>query len=309
MDANEKDEAAGGIGRVPVLASLVTLINAICGFASIHFVARGINTPDELLLHKPQLTFFAAAGYLLFLAMIADALDGQVARLSRTTSNFGEQLDSLADMISFGVAPAILMLGVVESSLREVVGVANPAFATTTGKLLWLLAAAYVCCAALRLARFNVETQADISYHVNFRGLPSPAAAGVVAALVVLCVDWLPELHREMPRAGVIVGIKVILYLLPFVTLGVALLMVSRIPYSHLVNRYVRGRRPFGHVVRLVLVLLVLYWNPQLAVTIGFTTYAASGFLIWGWRKYVKKSHHAEAVGAELVEEGEHPVD
>ena len=97
--------------QIAVLPSLVTLLNAICGFAAIHFAARGMNEPNRLWLHKPELTFFAAAAWMIFLAMIADALDGRLARMSRSTSSFGGQLDSLSDMVSFGLAPAFLMPG------------------------------------------------------------------------------------------------------------------------------------------------------------------------------------------------------
>ena len=110
------------------------------------------------------------AGWLIFLAMIFDALDGHVARLAKTTSDFGAQLDSLCDVVTFGVAPAFLLVKMC------------PGFTFNHSQMVWIIAAAYACCAALRLARFNVETD-DEDDHMNFSGLPSPAAASVVGEL------------------------------------------------------------------------------------------------------------------------------
>ncbi|MBN1437335.1 MAG: phosphatidylcholine/phosphatidylserine synthase [Sedimentisphaerales bacterium] len=271
--------------RVAVLPALATLMNAVCGFAAIHFAARGMNDPKALWLAKPSLTYFAAAAYMIFLAMIADALDGQVARLSGSTTGFGAQLDSMADMVSFGVAPAFLMLRVVESSLHDILGPVGPAFGGAGGKLLWLIAVAYVCCAAMRLARFNIESNADISSHMGFSGLPSPAAAGLIASLVLLCRDLLPELQEDVPREWVVATSEAIVYLLPVATAATALLMVSRIPYPHAINHLIRGKRPFHYVARLVLIALFLVWKPQLTLAIGFLWFACSGVVGWLWRR------------------------
>lgn len=282
MSANrEHRHSRRRLRAVAVAPSLVTLLNAVCGFAAIHFAAMGMNDPEALWMQKPQLTYFAAAGYMIFLAMIADVIDGQLARRSGSTSRFGEVLDSLADMVSFGVAPAFIMLRVVESSLQDVIGQAAPAFGPMGGKLLWLIAAAYVCCAALRLAKFTVETQPESSAHMGFSGLPSPAAAGVIAALVLVVSDLLVELKEDVPRVWVEGATTVIIYALPLVTLGVALLMVSQVPYPHAVNRYIRGKRSFGHVVRVVLLVLVLFWKPQLTSAIAFVAFAISPGLRW----------------------------
>jgi len=279
--------------RIAVLPSLLTLVNVVCGFAAIHFTARGMNEPDRLWLEKPELTFFAAAAYMIFLAMIADALDGRLARMSRSTSSFGGQLDSLSDMVSFGIAPAFLMLRVMESSGM---GPASPAFATISGRLLWLLAATYICCTALRLARFNVENRPEESAHIDFSGLPSPAAAGLIAALVLLYGDILPQLDQGSAPILARSGSRVIVYLLPFATLATALLMVSRIAYRHVVNQYLRGRRSFRHIVRVVLLVLLLIWQPQLTLAAAFVVFVASGPFRRFWQKRHKfyPATHAE---------------
>ena len=277
------------VDRVAVVPSLVTLLNAVCGFAAIHFAAAGMNDPEKLWMPKLPLTYFAAAGYMIFLAMIADALDGQLARRTGSTSKFGEQLDSMADVISFGVAPAFLMVRVVEASLPGVIREVSPAFESMLWKLLWLIGAAYVCCAALRLARFNVETQPEVAAHMGFKGLPSPAAAGVVASLVLVATDLLQELKQDMPRTWVEGVTKAIVYALPVVTLAAALLMVSRVPYPHALNRYIRGRRSFAHVVRTVLLVLVLVWKPQLTCAVVFVGFAISPGLRWVRHSLLKK--------------------
>ena len=287
MSARRRNRS-GRLQGVAVAPSLVTLLNAVCGFAAIHFAAAGMNDPEAMMPRLP-LSYFAAAGYMIFLAMIADALDGQLARRTGSTSKFGEQLDSMADMISFGVAPAFLMIRVVAAHVPDVVGPVAPVFASTGAKLLWLIGAAYVCCAAMRLARFNVETQPEVESHMGFKGLPSPVAAGVVASLVLVATDLLQELKQDMPRTWVEGVTKAIVYALPVVTLAVALLMVSRVPYSHAINRYIRGRRSFGHVVRMVLLVLVLVWKPQLTCAIVFVGFAMSPGLQWVRRHVVRK--------------------
>ena len=291
----EKVRRPKRLRKVAVLPSLVTLLNAVCGFAAIHFTARGMNEPERLWLEKPELTFFAAAGWMIFLAMICDGLDGFVARMSRGSSSFGGQLDSLADMVSFGVAPAFLMLRVVENYFKEVIGTVSPVFGSMPGKLLWLVAAMYICCTALRLARFNVEHETHDKGHLGFSGLPSPAAAGVVASLVLLYSDYLAEVKSEAMEVVPIVS-RIIIYLLPWITIGVALLMVSRVPYRHVINQYVRGRRSFGHMVWVVGLVLFLFWKPQLTAVIVFVAFAATGAVRWLWLTHLRKYFsHSEA--------------
>ena len=214
----------------------------------------------------------------------------------------GRQLDSLSDMVSFGVAPAFLMLRVVENALSESIGPVSPAFGSIPGRLLWLMAAAYICCAALRLARFNVENQPEESAHMGFSGLPSPAAAGVVLSIVLLYSDLVPELQQGPASFIATYGSKIIIYCLPFVTVGVALLMVSRVPYPHVVNHFIRGRRPFRHVVLVALVALFLIWKPQLTMAIGFCAFGASGPIRWLWQRHLKGKLSGVSGSAENTE-------
>jgi len=263
-------------------------MNALCGFAAIHFAARGMNEPHRLFLEKPELTFFAIAAWMIFLAMVADAFDGFVARRSGSTSDFGGQLDSLSDMVSFGVAPAFLMLRVVESGLNETIGQVSPLFGSLPGRILWLIAAIYVCCTALRLAKFNVENEMDEMSHMRFSGLPSPAAAGLVAALVLLYSDIGPEFREDVP-AVISIGSKILIYSLPVLTLTVALLMVSNIPFAHVVNRFLKGRKSFGQVVLLVIVSLLIISKAQLTLAPIIMVYILWSVVVWLKRKFPKK--------------------
>jgi CDP-diacylglycerol--serine O-phosphatidyltransferase len=150
-------------------------------------------------------------------------------------------------------------------------------------RFFWLVAAAYVCCAAIRLARFNVENEEDESAHMNFIGLPTPAAAGVVVSLVIFHQEILPELAEVNPAlSGLLDG--VIIYTMPFLGLGIALLMVSRIRYAHILNQYMKGKKPFWYLLWSLLVVGLVIWVRQLALVAGFCGFAASGFVTWLYR-------------------------
>lgn len=283
---------------ITILPSLITLVNGACGFAAIAFASRGAMAGAEgYILKTPPLTYFAVAGYMIFVAMIADVLDGRLARMSQSTSSFGGQLDSLCDIISFGIAPAFLMLKVLEYKLGNVVE-PSLGFSGLLGRFLWLTAAVYVGCAAIRLARFNVENEEDESAHMSFLGLPTPAAAGVIASLIVFYMDLLPGLAEKSSWPYLVIE-KSIIYSLPFIAIGTSVLMISRIRYPHLVNQYLKGRKPFAHLLRALLFLVLIIWNLQAALVLIFCGFAAGGFLKWFYYKVVMKTRSHEAVGSQ----------
>ncbi|MHC4556261.1 MAG: CDP-diacylglycerol--serine O-phosphatidyltransferase [Planctomycetota bacterium] len=257
---------------ITILPSLITILNGICGFTAIIFAGKGSNFSDGHFSGDPQTplfafgptSYFAMAGYMILLAMIADMLDGRLARRVKSTSSFGGQLDSLCDVISFGVAPAFLMIKILENQL-ESIGLADESFLQ---RFIWLTAAAYISCAAIRLARFNVENEEDESAHMSFIGLPTPAAAGVIVSLVIFHQETLPTLN-------------VIIYALPFLALGIAVLMVSRIRYPHILNQYLKGKKPFAHLIRVLLLLVFVVWSIQAALVLIFCGFAASSFVKW----------------------------
>jgi len=201
-----------------------------------------------------------------FIAAILDGLDGRVARLTNTQSEFGMQYDSLADLISFGLAPALVMYHWALSTTR-LDGV-------IPGKLGWIAAFLYAACAALRLARFNSQVgQVDKRW---FIGLASPAAAGLVASFVWTCHDL--GFSGEELR-----------YVAMTVTVAAALLMVSRLRYFSFKGSGSRSDRvPFlGIIVVLAVVIAIAVDPPIVLLAIG-TLYALSGPAYWIWRRLRK---------------------
>jgi CDP-diacylglycerol---serine O-phosphatidyltransferase len=273
---NEPNDLADKLSRrqarrrrmVAIIPSLLTLGNAVCGFGCITYAAKvgpETATPNDL--------YFAAL--LIFAAMVFDALDGPVARFARQTSAFGAQLDSLSDAISFGVAPAFLMLKFSPVLFHP--------------RLLWVIAVLYMLCAVMRLARFNV-TQDNEPAHEYFRGLPSPAAAGMVASLVVIAPGLerltTPEMKESAQRMGEFL-IAATSTALPVVTLIVACLMVSRIRYPHVFNQFFRGRHTYQHFVKLIFALVVVFLIHELAIPVVLFYFVISSPLRAVWTRFV----------------------
>jgi CDP-diacylglycerol--serine O-phosphatidyltransferase len=155
-------------------------------------------------------------------------------------------------------------------------------------RFVWLAAAVYISCAAIRLARFNVENEEDESAHMSFVGLPIPAAAGVVISLVVFHQDTLLELSNRNTGAYVVCE-NAIIYALPFLLLGLAVLMVSRIRYAHILNQYIKGKKPFAHLIWLLLGIGLAVWSIQIALVLIFCSFAASGFAKWLYYRIIRR--------------------
>lgn len=197
---------------------------------------------------------FVSAAVAIFVAMILDGLDGRVARLTNTSSAFGEQYDSLSDMVSFGLAPALVMFSWALSSL---------------GKIGWAAAFIYSACAALRLARFN--TQIGVVDKRFFVGLASPPAAAMLASMVWLGHSHEPDIFLAAAAA--------------LITVLAGLLMASNIRYSSFKDLDFRGRVPFVVMLLVVLVFVVVSINPPLVLLAMSLTYGLSGPLLWAWRR------------------------
>ena len=214
-----------------LLPSLLTTGNLFCGFLALVLVTD---------------SRFTEAAVAIFVAMVLDALDGKVARLTKTTSQFGVEFDSLADVVSFGVAPAFMLYALVLQSL---------------GRAAWLGAFLFAICGALRLARFNVYS--GVTDRRYFVGLPIPAAAGIVAAVVLLLGG------DEIPRwvgAAVAAG-----------TYVVAILMVTTFRYYSFKEIDFARRRPAGVLVLVVLGVLIVATHPQWFLFLLFSAYVLSG--------------------------------
>ncbi len=270
------------IRSVYFLPSMATLGNAVCGFGAMYVasLSNSSQIPDpwtQSLASKP----FVVAAYLIFLAMIFDGLDGRLARFTRHTTDFGGQLDSLADMVSFGAAPAFLALHLFRDSITGL-----PVLLT---RLIWAAAAMYMSCAALRLARFNVSNEHGEQHHFSFLGLPSPGAAGTVAALVLMQQQLL---QHKLPFTDALA--RTCAWILPAVVLFTGLLMISNLRYPHLVNRYLRGKRSFGRLLAVLAIgLLITFWH-QYTVAIGTLLYSLWGPVSWTWLHFRPKPPQPE---------------
>jgi CDP-diacylglycerol--serine O-phosphatidyltransferase len=194
---------------------------------------------------------FESAPIAILFALVFDGLDGRIARLTNTSSKFGAEYDSLSDMVSFGVAPALVMFSWALGDL---------------GKFGWSAAFIYVACAALRLARFN--TQIDTADKNYFTGLASPAAACVIVSTVWVCNDlgWVGE---NLPYE--------VSLLMAILTAGVGFLMIANFPYYSFKGIDFRGRVPFVVMIAVVLVFGLVTVDPPRILMLAFLAYAASG--------------------------------
>ena len=223
-----------------VLPNLFTLAALFGGF---YAIVMAMNGRFDL----------AAAG--VFVAMVLDSLDGRVARMTNTQSAFGEQMDSLSDMVSFGAAPALIAY---EWALRPL------------GRWGWIAAFVYCACAALRLARFNVNTAVvDKRY---FQGLPSPAAAALMAGFIWLMTDT--EVNRHSVAWPTFV-----------LSLFAGLTMVTNVPFYSFKDIQLKKSVPFVFIVLIALIIAVINIHPPMVLFGLFVVYAMSGYVIYGWRK------------------------
>ena len=208
---------------------------------------------------------FSDAALGIFAAMVADALDGRVARLTNTQSSFGKEYDSLADMVAFGVAAGLVMY---LFSLQHFAG-----HVSLGGKMGWLAAFVYVACAALRLARFNVHATLD-GGKGDFYGLPSPSAAALMAGFVWVAHDM--QLAGEDLRWAALA-----------VTLIAAVLMVSSVRYPSFKQVKFGERVPFFYLLLMLLTFVLIAFDPPRVLGFVFVSYVLSGpvLALWRWRR------------------------
>jgi CDP-diacylglycerol--serine O-phosphatidyltransferase len=196
---------------------------------------------------------YEAAAVAVFIAMVLDGLDGRVARMTNTQSEFGAEYDSLSDMISFGLAPALVMY------LWSLQGM---------GKLGWLAAFIYTAGAALRLARFN--TQIGIADKRFFQGLPSPSAAAIVTGMVWVGYDYGLEGSQVTWAAFIL-------------TVAAGLLMVSNVRFYSFKELDLKGKVPFVALLALVLIFVLVSIDPPQVLFGTFLLYALSGPVVTVW--------------------------
>ncbi len=217
--------------------------------------------------------FFDKAAIAILMSLVLDGLDGRVARMTRTQSAFGEQYDSLSDMVSFGIAPAILSY---EWLLKDL------------GKWGWLIAFIYCACAALRLARFN--TNIGIVNKAFFQGIPSPAAATNIAGFVWLCSDY-PHIFIYLKACNISPT-----WLLCGITLYLGLAMVSNIPFYSGKTLGISHRVPFYVIVLFLLVFVGVAIEPSIGIYLLFAIYAVSGFMVLAYYKLTGRCNPAKKI-------------
>ena len=244
MDGQQPSARRKGIYLLP---NLLTTAGLFAGFYSIVAAIDGN---------------FQAAAWAVFVAMILDGMDGRVARMTSTASDFGKEFDSLADMVSFGVAPAIVTYQWGVERLSE--------YGALWGRLGWLAAFLYVAAAAFRLARFNTNVAwTDRRY---FQGLASPAAAACVASTV-----WVSTAYSIDGPVALVSGITI--------TALMAVLMMSRFRYLSFKDIKPGHRVRYGRLMLIPLVIGLIYIEPPLTTFLLLVTYAASGPAVWLWRR------------------------
>jgi CDP-diacylglycerol--serine O-phosphatidyltransferase len=245
-------------GAIPfwrlAIPSLITLGNAACGFTALYWMTTAGTVG--------QVAALTVSAWAIQSGWIFDMVDGMVARALKANSPFGAQLDSLCDAITFGVAPALL--------------VATSAGGSALG---WMAGLIYLWAAIVRLARFTVECGNDDEGHLYFSGLPSPAAAALVAGLYMAHARLL---DTPISVAGLAEGpakaiAAALVSVLPWVAVAAAVLMVSRVRFPDMPKHYLKGIKPRWHLVGLGLVAGWL--SPAVALALYFSVYTIVGVL------------------------------
>ncbi len=231
-----------------ILPNLFTLAALFGGFYAIVMAMNG---------------HFDLAGIGIFSAMVLDSLDGRVARMTNTQSAFGEQMDSLSDMVSFGAAPALIAY---VWALKDL------------GRWGWIAAFVYCACAALRLARFNVNT--SVVDKRFFQGLPSPAAAALVVGFIWLLTEF--GVGRGLPGW---LSWSQITWITFALTLYAGLTMVTNVPFYSFKDVQMKKSVPFAVIVLIALGLAMISIRPSLVLFCIFMFYGFSGYGVYAWRK------------------------
>jgi CDP-diacylglycerol--serine O-phosphatidyltransferase len=271
-DGNDASEGTGVLVRkrrkgIYILPNLFTLAALFGGFYAIVMAMNGR---------------FEMASIGVFCAMALDSLDGRVARMTNTQSAFGEQMDSLSDMVSFGAAPALI------AYMWALLGL---------GRWGWIAAFVYCACAALRLARFNVNTGVvDKRY---FQGLPSPAAAALVMGFIWLLTD-----AGVRPGQGVL-GLSwgQVTWVMFGFTLYAGLTMVTNVPFYSFKDLHMKKSVPFSAIVLIALGIAVINIHTPTVLFGVFVLYGLSGYAVYAWRK--AKGQHTSVISTSTDEPDE----
>jgi len=267
--------------KIYLLPNLMTAGNLFCGFAATLKIVQGAliqwSSPDEAA------TLFHAAVWFILGACIFDVLDGRLARLGGKDSAFGREFDSLADIVSFGVAPALMVYRIVLIDFP---------------RLGWLVAFVYLVCGALRLARYNcVSAAGGAGDGKAFTGFPIPAAAGLIASITLFMLWWLGERDHEIGRWK---------WVLPPLMLFLSIMMFSRLSYPSFKAITWRTTRSLPRFAAIILIMFFTALNYEWMPAVLFLIYLLYGFLRpWvskRWRREIEEEIGEEA-GEEATEQ------
>lgn len=245
-----------------VLPSLFTVGTLICGYYAILSTLQGSQLMAAGAAGVLASAAFDNAAKAIGWAIVFDGLDGRIARLTNSTSNFGREFDSLADVITFGLAPGVLAYS---WGVRPAIDASQIPLTHHLRAVGWMIGFAYLICGAARLARFNIDSAKPGIDRRYFVGLPIPAAAGVIAAVV----HWEKDPLTSWPFAVVAL----------LVVLGLAFLMVSRVRYYSFKSVDLRRRRPYVTTIFIGLVILAILFYSEPVLLVLALAYALSGLL------------------------------
>ncbi len=262
---------------MPVVPTIFTLINAMLGFISVLYSVKFAIYHGTI----PTTHFLQKAAWLIMAAIIFDAFDGEVARFLKQASNFGAELDSLSDALSFGVAPGVLVFVWAHISFREI------GFPGVYSRMLYIVLTLFVLAVIIRLARFNVETPLEKEYHKFFKGLPSPAGGGFLASLVILQLGLVNSdsfvyqtFGRFLSDTSIDTFNRFLYWALPFFTLILAFLMVSTISYPHALQTILGDRPKVQYFLYIFTILGLLWIIREISVFLFFVAYVLLGPLV-----------------------------
>lgn len=264
--------------KIWVIPTLLTLANGFFGFLAL---AKCVDAAGIAAGHAgaPPSEFgdkLEYAAICVLLAMICDSLDGWVARRLNTSTDFGAQLDSLCDAVTFGIVPGVIFKTFVENQGDPPTAMLSRYYLAAGG--------CYALCALLRLARFNVENSLGREDHKAFRGLPSPGAAIVVVSTILFYYDerWrrLPWLHDFADGLQATIRVS-----MPFLMFGLGAAMVSRIAYPHFASRILTNKLNLGTVARVVLIITLGALEPWLVLFAGSLLFGFYGPVLTIFRR------------------------
>lgn len=281
MNAETDNASESGKLRIYFWPNLLTAGNLFCGFLALTKIVEA--TPGS----EDYVRSIHGALFLILLATIFDLLDGRVARMAGKESPFGQEFDSLADIMSFGAAPAFLVHRIVLADMWP----QHP-------QVGWMIASVYLICGAFRLARFNCMARHERSMSKEFQGFPIPAAAGLVASLTLLLL-WVEEKGFPESRWR---------YILPVLLIFLSAMMVSEVKYPSFKSLDFRAKRSFTKMLAIVLVIavFVILWEKVLPIMapVIFSTYLVYGFVRPWLPKRTRQGIEEEDIEEDEAEEG-----